>query len=340
MNTNQPTVIPQGFNLEQGVRPVTGLDGVECLEFASSMHTLYWQTYGEHSRFFQALVDGRLIGARCPECGLVLVPPMTWRCPDCNFREMESIDLPNRGVLIATAPITIFPPANRDGQAPYSRGYVDVAVGTNKASFMPARLETTTGLPRPGIFVKGTQLRLVFEDEREGRITDVFWIPEQEVPSHLRDEYPLHASQLQFSDPKPPEIQHTEAMEKAFGDVFSALQGMADTAARSSRAQENLEAVGYLLIGVKTGGGDFCLLIDEGRLVVLPELEGELDFTMQAEDPSVFADWVNNGSLTDAAVEGKLWLPHRQAFSALPALDRVPRSVRRDTKEGRLSLES
>ena len=36
--------------------------------------------------------------------------------------------------------------------------------------------------------------------------------------------------------------------------------------------------------------------------------------------------------LTDAAVEGALWLPNREAFAVLPALDRLPRSIRRDMK--------
>jgi uncharacterized protein len=347
MSTEQSTVIPEGFNLQHGVRPVTGQDGVECLEFSSSMHTLYWQTYGEHSVFFQALIDGRLIGAKCPKCGMVLVPPMTWHCPDCNFQQMESVDLPHFGRLAATAPITIFPLASKHGEAPYCRGYVDVVTGASKASFMPARLETTTGLPRPGIFTKGISLRLVFEDEREGRITDVFWIPESEVPEHLRSESLLLASQLQFSDPKPPEIQHTEAMEGVFCEALAALQGMADTATRSLRAQENLRSLGDLEIDVKTSGGNAALRVHDGVLSVylvggegVKDSETLPDFVMQAEDPAVFSNWVNSGSLTDAAVEGRLWLPHRQAFSALPALDRVPRSVRRDTEEEKLSAES
>jgi hypothetical protein len=46
----------------------------------------------------------------------------------------------------------------------------------------------------------------------------------------------------------------------------------------------------------------------------------------------VFTRWAADGSLTDAAVEGTLWLPNKQAFSLLPILDRLPRSVRRDLR--------
>jgi hypothetical protein len=53
---------------------------------------------------------------------------------------------------------------------------------------------------------------------------------------------------------------------------------------------------------------------------------------MVTRDPGVFTRWVADGSLTDAAVEGNLWLPHKEAFGILPILDRLPRSVRRDVK--------
>jgi len=65
-----------------------------------------------------------------------------------------------------------------------------------------------------------------------------------------------------------------------------------------------------------------------------------VDFVIQADDPNVFLKWANGGSLSDPAAEGSLWLPNTEAFGILPALDRVPRSVRRDEGEGKLSPES
>jgi hypothetical protein len=54
---------------------------------------------------------------------------------------------------------------------------------------------------------------------------------------------------------------------------------------------------------------------------------------MSAEDPSVFSRWVRGGSLSDAVMEGLLWLPNLDAFPPLYALDRLPRSIRRDAEE-------
>ena len=86
--------LPVDFNLESEVSEIEGRDGETYLQFTTHMVTFYKQTYGEHSRFFMALRDGRLIGAHCSQCKQVMVPAATWHCPNCNFAEMTEIDLP------------------------------------------------------------------------------------------------------------------------------------------------------------------------------------------------------------------------------------------------------
>jgi uncharacterized OB-fold protein len=319
------------WNLPNEVSEVRGKDSGTYLQFNTHMVTFYQQTYGELSRFFLALRDGRLIGSQCTNCKQVMVPAVTWHCPECNFAEMHEIDLPHRGVLAGTAPITIFPSASFIGQAPFCRGYVDVATDAKVASFLPARLRTTTGLPRPGIFVKGVELKLVFEDSRIGRITDIFFVPMSEVPAALRDEEPLLASALTFETPPMPAVEHTAAAKTALGEALSAVRRLADQIPSSSRAQKDLSGQTHA-IGVRTGGGDFTLHVAASKIRVEDGLTPKADFTLVAADPSVFARWVADGSLTDAAVEGSLWLPHKEAFGVLPILDRLPRSVRRDVK--------
>jgi hypothetical protein len=244
---------------------------------------------------------------------------------------MEEVELPHRGVLAATAPITIFPSASFIGDAPFARGYVDVATDAPIASFLPSRLRTTTGLPRPGIFVKGLELKLVFEDQRIGSIRDVFWVPMGEVPARLRDREPLLASQLDFARPKAPAVERSPAAAKALEEALSAMRGLAGKVGKSPRAQKDLAGRTHA-IGVKTGGGNFTLRVAAGGIRVGPGLPKKADFVMVTQDPAVFTRWVADGSLTDAAVEGKLWLPHKEAFGVLPFLDRLPRSVRRDVR--------
>lgn len=329
--TEREMILGQAWNLPRQVSEVHGKDPGSYLQFNSHMVTFYQQTYGELSRFFLALRDARLIGARCGSCKQVMVPAATWHCPSCNFTAMDEVDLPHRGVLAGTAPITIFPSASFIGDAPFCRGYVDVATDAPIASFLPSRLRTTTGLPRPGIFVKGVPLKLVFEDHRIGSIRDIFWVPMSEIPAKLRDKKPLLASELNFETPPAPEVKHDVAAERTLEDALTAMRAMAEKVGRSPRAQKDLSGRTHR-VGVKTSGGALALHVADSRLRVEKGLPEKPDFVMVTSDPAVFTRWVADGSLTDAAVEGTLWLPHKEAFGVLPILDRLPRSVRRDVK--------
>jgi len=319
------------LHLPREVSEVAGTDPGTYLQFSSHMVTFYQQTCGELSRFFLALRDCRLIGSRCSACRQVMVPAATWHCPDCGFAEMTEVELPHRGVLAATAPITIFPSAAFIGEAPFCRGYVDVATDAPIASYLPSRLRTTTGLERPGIFVKGTKLALVFEDVRPGTIRDIFWVPLHELPPALLGKRPLLASDLDFTSPPMPAIARDPAQEPVLREALAAMRSMADKVPRSPRARKNLEGRKHA-IAVITSGGDFGLRVADGVLRVEGTPPESPDFSVATTDPAVFSRWVADGSLTDAVVEGSLWLPSREAFSVLPALDRLPRSIRRDVK--------
>ncbi len=326
---NENTVLPPGYDLAPEYSEIEGRDGKTYLQFATQMTTFYKQTCGEHSRFFLALREGRLIGAKCSQCGNVAVPASTWHCPNCNFAEMDEIELPHRGVLAQTAPITIFPSSSFIGDAPFARGYVDVATEASVASFLPSRLRTTTGLIRPGIFVKGVELKCVFEDTTVGRIRDIFWVPMSEIPEHLREKQPLRASELDFARPTPPEVKVTSAGAQRLGEAMEAMGKLVGHVEQSPRAQKDLLGQ-QAVVGVRTGGGNFALRVADSRLDVLDKVPDTVDYTIVTDDPAVFTRWVHDGSLTDAAVEGSLWLPHKEAFQLLPVLDRLPRSVRRD----------
>ena len=325
------SVLPPDYDLEREYSELEGRDGQTYLQFATQMTTFYKQTYGEHSRFFLALREGRLIGAKCPKCGNVAFPANTWHCPNCNFAEMQEIELPHKGILAQTAPVTVFPSSSFIGDAPFARGYVDVATDAPIAGFLPSRLRTTTGLVRPGIFVKGIELKCVFEDTTVGRARDIFWVPMSEVPANLRNKQPLRASELNFASPKPPAVAVTPAGKAAMGEAMTALKQMATDVGKSPRAQKDLFGQANV-VGVRTTGGDFALRVADSRLSVLDAVPAKVDYTIVAQDPAVFTRWVHDGSLTDAAVEGSLWLPHKEAFQLLPILDRLPRSTRRDLR--------
>lgn len=331
MSKQPQPALPLDFNLPREVSELTGQDKQTYLQFTSHMVTFYKQTYGELSRFFLALRAGKLLGAECPKCKQVMVPAATWHCPACNFVEMKEKFLPHRGVLAATAPITIFPSASFIGDAPFCRGYVDIARDAPAASYLPCRLKTTTGMPRPGIFVKGVEVKLVFEDDRVGSIRDVFCVPASELTKEQLAKEPLLASELDFQAPKAPEVKRDPKLVAARDAAVAAMRKMSADVERSPRAQKDLGDRKHD-IGVKTAGGDFAIHVENRRIRVDDAIPAKPDFVMVAEDPAVFTRWVGDGSLTDAAVEGALWLPNQAAFGVLPILDRLPRSVRRDAK--------
>jgi len=107
------------------------------------------------------------------------------------------------------------------------------------------------------------------------------------------------------------------------------MRRLADQVARSRRAQADLAGRQHV-VGVTTGGGDFTISVGDSKLAIAEGITSGCEYTLVVDDPAVFTRWVRDGSLTDAAVEGTLWLPHREAFQLLPILDRLPRSTRRD----------
>ncbi len=152
-----------------------------------------------------------------------------------------------------------------------------------------------------------------------------------EVPARLRDKQPLLASQLDFTTPKAPKLEHDAAAAKELKQALHAMRALCDKVASSPRAQKDLAGRKHA-VAVKTAGGEFAIHVDKGQLRIDERMPKHPEFTMVAKDLSVFTRWVADGSLTDAAVEGNLWLPNKEAFALLPILDRLPRSVRRDAK--------
>ena len=182
-----------------------------------------------------------------------------------------------------------------------------------------------------GGILGGRKLELVFEDDRVGSIRDIFCVPASELTKEQLAKEPLFASELSFEAPTMPAVKRDAALTAVRDAAVAAMRKMAADVERSPRAQKDLGDRTHA-IGVKTGGGDFGLYVAKQRIRIEDALPAAADFVMVADDPQVFIRWVGDGSLTDAAVEGSLWLPNRAAFGVLPILDRLPRSVRRDVR--------
>jgi uncharacterized OB-fold protein len=325
-----PRVIPEHMN-PPVASEVVELDGARYLQTNEAMFTFYKRTKGEFSDYFLALRDeAKIYGARCPECGTVRVPPFALMCPDCEFAAMERVEMPDRGVMNSTPPITYFAHSLFQSWVPFGRGRV-VLEGADTA--LPIHVYTTRGVLTPFIFEKGTPVKIVFRDERQGRPTDIFAVPLAELTPEQQAKSPLLESDLDVSEPPEPELGEPTAEDReAFPRAVEMLQELARGVAASPRARRNL-AGWRRVIAVKTRAGAIGLTIDDGRLEVAEREVTEPDFVMLCAEPGLLVDWMSfKEALTNAIITGRLWISVNREFTTIFKLDRLPRSVRRDAQ--------
>ena len=331
--TDVPRVIPEHFN-PPVASEVVEVDGVPYLQTNEGMFTFYKRTKGEFSRYFLALRDDlKILGVRCPECGTVRVPPFALMCPDCEFAAMESVEMPDRGVMNSTPPITYFAHSLFQSWVPFGRGRV-VLEGADTA--LPIHVYTTRGVLTPFIFEKGTPVKVVFRDERQGKPTDIFAVPMAELSPEQRQKSPLLESELDVAEPPEPEVGEAgEEDREAFASAVEMLQELARGVESSPRARHNL-AGWRRVIDVKTSAGNITLRIDDGSLAVTPGDSDETpDFVMLCARPRLLVDWLSfREALTNAIITGRLWISINREFTTIFKLDRLPRSVRRDRQRG------
>ncbi len=198
MSAKKERVIPSEYIPEVGSHVET-IDGRDYLITNDAMYTFYQRTKGEFSPFFLSMRDDKkLLGCKCSKCGLVRVPPFLTHCPDCNFAPTEMVEVEQVGVMNSTPPITYFATSLFQHMAPYGRGRV-IFNGADTA--MSAILYTTTGILVPGIITKGTEVKLIFKDNRIGEMTDVFCVPTTELTQEQVNKKGLQESEIDWESP-------------------------------------------------------------------------------------------------------------------------------------------
>jgi uncharacterized OB-fold protein len=301
------------------------------LQTNEAMFTFYKRTKGEHSPYFLALKERKaILGGRCPECKIVRVPPFELHCPECNFTELEQVEMPDTGVMNSTPPVTYFAHSLFQHQVPFGRGRV-LLKGADTA--LPIHVYTTKGVLTPRVFKKGTPVKVVFRDKREGKPTDIFAVPLSELKAAQRKKKGLLESELDWTSARAPKVPKTTKKAKQNLDVvMDQLQDLARKAAKSTRAQNDL-AGWKRTVQVKTGGGPFVIQIARKRLKFQEGTVKKADFVMVVKDPRLFEDWVNfTESLTNAIIAEKLWISKNVEFMTVFKLDRIPRSVKRESR--------
>jgi uncharacterized OB-fold protein len=339
--TQKPVISPAMLPM-QAVTEVKGTDGV-YLQRNDVMFTGMKHSQAEFSPFFFALRDeGRVLAHRCPECKDLIVPPFMMRCPACNFVDMKKEYVKDRGIMAATPVITVFAPSRFKGQEPFGTGrvFLEAQDGKHTATAMLVRVRTTRGTIRPGIYKKGTPVKLVFRDVRTGEMMDVFAVPESELTPAQLAKSPLLESEIEWErlselDYGPP----TPQMEATLREARTRMTRLGGLIEQSARARANL-ANWVRVVTVRTGGGNFSFAIENGRLQVLDETAKIADLVLGVQDPAILLAWLRDATekegegfgspaLTDLVIEGTLVL-NKPELETITRLDRVPRSLRRD----------
>lgn len=312
-------------------------DGTVCVERTEPMFTTYWASAGEISPFFLAVMrEKKIIGARCPVCGMVICPPYMTRCPVCQNTDRSLVDLevgielPQVGWMLGTPPITVFANARFARYAPFGRGRVILG---ESQSALPIQVFTTTGFLRPGIFRRGTQVKIVFRSNRIGFSTDYFAVPLDEVPPELRDEDGLEETELTWATPELLSPTGTDDRRASFPAVLAAIRAFVGQIPTSPRGQRDLLNWNRR-IAVKTGGGTLGFVLADQAISVVEEGElGEPDLMLAVEDPNLLVAWTEGASIVNLIRTGEAGISNLQDLETIFKLDRLPRSIRRDAEE-------
>ena len=201
MPEKRQKLIPDEFIPEIRSRVIT-LDNQDYLLQNDTMYTFYERSMGELSPFFLAIKnEKRILGCKCSKCGIVRVPPMMTHCPDCEFAPTGLVEVSQVGKMNTTPPITYFATSLFLDKAPFGRGRVILEGADTALSVM---LYTTTGILVPGLIKKGTEVKIIFRDERVGQISDIYCVPTSELTPEQVTKKGLQESELNWAKPKEP----------------------------------------------------------------------------------------------------------------------------------------
>jgi uncharacterized OB-fold protein len=325
MSKEKEKVIPLKYIPEVGSHIET-INGKDYLISNDAMYTFYRRTKGEFSSFFIALRDEkRLLGCKCLKCGIVRVPPFLTHCPDCNFTPTEQIEVEQVGIMNSTPPITYFATSLFQDMAPYGRGRV-IFKGADTA--MSVNLFTTTGILVPGIFTKGTAVKLVFRDHRNGNISDVFCVPTAELTKEQIAKKGLQESDINWESPVEPKLPEvSESNVYVFKEALKGMKSVIEEMNKNERARKDIAGWKRNIL-VKTRGGQFGISMDNGNIRLDEAAPRSWDFVMVCEDPKTLLDGLAyRGAITDSVINKKLWISKSTEFNTIFKLDRMARSV-------------
>jgi len=133
----------------------------------------YKYTMGSQSKFFIELKNNKkLLGTKCTKCGKTWMPPRI-NCSEC-YEPADWVEMKQVGT-IEVSTIVWYTTSAFIKAVPYSIAFVKLD-GANTALLQGIFSENLV----PSKIKKGNRVRAVFLKEREGKMTDFFFVPEDE----------------------------------------------------------------------------------------------------------------------------------------------------------------
>ena len=133
----------------------------------------YKYSLGGQSKFFiEVMNNKKILGTKCTKCGKTWMPPRI-NCSDC-YEPAEWIEMKQIGT-IQVSTIVWYTTSAFIKAIPYAIGYIKLD-GAQTAFLQGIFSENLV----PSKVKKGSRVKAVFLKEREGKMTDFFFVPEDE----------------------------------------------------------------------------------------------------------------------------------------------------------------
>ena len=132
-------------------------------------------------------------------------------------------------------------------------------------------------------------------------------------------------------EPQLPKASEKEAA--IYEDAIKEMTAIIEEMNRTERAKEDI--AGWKRdIQVRTTGGEFAILINDGDIRLEERKLTSPDLVMVCEDPRTLLNGLAyRGAITDSIIMKKLWISKNMEFTTIFKLDRMARSVARARKK-------
>ena len=138
----------------------------------------YKYSLGGQSKFFIELMNNKkILGTKCSKCGKTWMPPRI-NCSDC-YAPAEWVEMKQTGT-IEVSTIVWYTTSAFIKAIPYAIGYIKLD-GAQTAFLQGIFSENLV----PSKVKKGSRIKAVFLKEREGKMTDFFFVPEDEYETWI-----------------------------------------------------------------------------------------------------------------------------------------------------------